>query len=166
MSAKPLLLEGVVDTPPPDDRAWCQERQRLEDENRDLQRALEDSERERVRLERGVQSLRMILSPLHRGLKAIFGEIELAVGSEPETAAPSGNHAAPSSTDPRWQSYKNQFPGVPAAVIDALLMHGSMGMTNLAAFLKRAYGTTKNAAYKLKAAGAVTIDRGNVSLKR
>ena len=137
--------------------------QSLKDEIRQLRHDCEDLIADKERLERTIKNLRSTLNPFHRALGALFGEIELAVGEDnPPTSGPS----ATASTDPRWDHFKRQFPGVPAAMIDTLLIHGEVGMTNLAALMKRAYGTTKNAAYKLSSAGAVTINRGVVALKR
>jgi hypothetical protein len=166
--ARPLQLEGAVleDDPDGSVQEWRREVQRLEDENRSLRRDLEDATRKQKGLERTIENLRRILSPLYRGLRALFGEIELAVGEAPIGSGPAAIVASQGSDDPRWQSFKNTFPGVPASIIDALLIHGEMGFTNLSHLLKRAYGTTKNAAYKLRDAGAVTINGGTVSLKR
>lgn len=167
--ARLLQIEGdVLDLNDDPETAMANRREitRLEDENLSLRRDLEDITAGRDRATRAIRSLQSALGPVYRGLRAIFGDIELAVGEESAASAtaPASGHS--NSADPRWQNFKDQFPGVPAMIIEALLIHGAMGMTNLSALLKRAYGTTKNAAYKLKSAGAVTIDRGNVSLKR
>ena len=153
------LLKPIVE--PDIDSQIHRQYQELKDEIRQLRHDCEDLIADKERLQRSVEHLRKTLSPFHRALRILFGEIEDAIGEE--TSAPSG--AAP-SIDPRWEHFKKQFPGVPAAMIDTLLIHGEVGMTNLANLMKRAYGTTKNAAYKLSAAGAVSIVRGSVSLKR
>lgn len=158
------LLKPIVesDTAASQIHRQCQE---LKDEIRQLRHDCEDLIADKERLQRSIEHLRKTLSPFHRALRILFGEIEDAIGEETlaPTFAPSG---AALSNDPRWEHFKKQFPGVPAAMIDTLLIHGEVGMTNLANLMKRAYGTTKNAAYKLNAAGAVSIVRGSVSLKR
>jgi hypothetical protein len=167
MVPEPLMLEGIAASDGPDSQQSRKEQQRLEDENRSLRRDLDDALRDKERLERSIENLRAILAPLHRGLRSLFGEIELAVGDAPlNGASPAATAAATSPGDPRWQSFKNSFPGVPAEIIDALLIHGDMKMTNLSKFLKRHYETTRKAAYKLRDAGAVTLAGGALGLKR
>jgi hypothetical protein len=169
MTAKPLALEGFIEEPRPDDGLsgeWRRERQRLEDEARSLRREVEDLTADKQRLGRSVENLRRILGPIHNGLRALFGEIELAIGEEmPPFANPS---STPSSDqfDPRWESYKKRFTGVPSKIIDALLIHGEMQITPLAKLIGRHPETTRVAASKLKAAGALQNSAGMWSLKR
>lgn len=168
MAQPPLQLEGIVEA---DDYKSSdpsrREVQRLEDEVRSLRRELEDAERENARLTRSIENLRRILAPLHGGLRALFGEIELAVGEAPTAASGAiGVTDRQPSGDPRWESYKRQFPGVPSEIIDALLIHGDMKITNLSKLIKRHYETTRKAAYKLRDAGAITLAGGSLNLKR
>jgi len=160
------MLETLVE-PDADLQSWRREKQRLEDEVRSLRRELEDAHNDRDRQARSIENLRLILSPLHRGLRALFGEIELAVG-EADTPASSGvaRTASPSDLDPRWQSYKNRFPGAAAQVIDALLIHGDMQQTPLSKLVGIHYETLRKAVAKLRDAGAVSVVGGVVSLKR
>lgn len=144
--AIPLLLEG-----------GC-----LEDETLALRRQLEDAQRENARLLRTVQNLRTILNPLYHGLRAIFGEIELGIGEEMASAG----RRESGDVDPRWESYKSQFPGVPSKIIDALLIHGSMQITHLARLLKIANSTLYHAGDKLNSAGAITRSGGIWSLRK
>lgn len=168
MSAKPLMLEGFAENPKAADEQLHRlrkDKQQLEEEVLGLRRELDDVNRDKDRLERSLRELRQQLSPLHRALRAVFGEIELAVGEEDKIPS-SGTPGVASATDPRWQSYKNQFPGVPAATIDALLTHHQMTLTQLASFLKKHYDTTKGAVAKLIKAGAVVREGGLVRLNR
>jgi hypothetical protein len=157
------LLKPIVEQP--DARDYRRDIQRLEDENRKLRRDLEDAISEKDRLMASVKMLRTILSPLHRGLRAVFGEIELAVGEDVTSPASNGTSAA-SAADPRWDNYKKQFPGPPSEVIDALLIHGDMKLTQLAGLLKRHYNTINDAGTKLVKAGAITRTSGTFSLRR
>lgn len=160
--ANELSLLKVVE---PDTHDYRREIQNLEDENRSLRRNLDDAEANIQRLERTIENLRKTLNPIHRALRALFGEIELAVGEEDNIAVAPG--VGPSmSVDPRWEHFKKQFPGVPATIIDALLIQGTMKMTNLAKLIGSHYETTRKATYKLRDAGAVTLTGGSVSLKR
>ena len=55
---------------------------------------------------------------------------------------------------------------MPAEIIDALLIHGEMRITNLAGLLKRDVRTIYSAEAKLRKAGATTLNGGLLSLKR
>lgn len=161
MATKPLALEGLVSKKSRgDDEEELQElrrrNQQLEAEIRQLRAEIEEARAGGETAQRVIRNLRDQLNPLHRALRAIFGEIELAVDeSEPQrtsmTPGPQSNAA-----DPRWESYKTNFPGVPATIVDALLSHRAMTLTQLAGLLRRDYSTIKTAVLKLTKAGAVT----------
>ena len=55
---------------------------------------------------------------------------------------------------------------MPAEIIDALLIHGEMRITNLAGLLKRDVRTIYRSEDKLRKAGATTLNGGLLSLKR
>jgi hypothetical protein len=177
MATKPLTLKGVIDVGDEDTqgllREWRREKQQLEDEARALRTKLSDVEAERDKLRNCVGILRRQLSPLHHALRAVFGEIELAVGQEEfatpasPTANSSPTSAATPSDDARWQAYRNNFPGVPAAVIDVLLANpAGLNINQIAAFLRRSYDTAKQAVARLKASGAVVRDGSTIRLNR
>jgi hypothetical protein len=167
MSTKPLTLKGVIDVEDENEgllRQWRREKQQLEDEARALRTSLDDMTAERDKLRTSVTALRRQLAPLHQALRAVFGEIELAVGEEDFAPASSGDPASPRSsaaaTDPRWESYKRNFPGVGAEIIDVLLAHGQMKMTHLGKLIKRDYSTVKKWVKALKDAGALIGEPG------
>jgi hypothetical protein len=172
------LLEGeyenVIDM---GEKPGADELRQLRQENRKLDEALRAVRNElgqaiadKENLERSIRALRNQLSPLHRYLKAIFGEIELAVGEEDAARVPSAPGAPQNSQqaadDPRWQSYKNTFPGVGAKIVDALLVHEQMNYPQLAVLLKHSYDTIQGAAAKLLKAGALTKNGKAVRLNR
>jgi hypothetical protein len=169
MSAKPLQLEGMGIAPQGDDPFDAdlrKENARLGAQVLALRREIEDLRRDKERLLRSIENLRSILSPLFRGLRALFGEIEIAAGEE-SAPLPNGlTSPTPGTTDPRWQHFKTSFPGVPAAIIDALLIHEQMPMSHLAKLIGKHYDTVKAAAKKLREAGAATLDGGVLRLKR
>lgn len=160
---KPLALDGVVNINAARDdegmlREWRREKERLEQENRVLRAQLEEVKADRTKLERSIQALRNTLSPLHHALRAVFGEIELAVGSEDVTFSeeqPAQGASASRSVDTRWESYKQSFPGAAARIIDALLSHRELTITQLSVLLKMHYDTANGALRKLTKAGAV-----------
>lgn len=167
---KPLALDGIVDVKAEPSEGmlheWRREKQRLEEEILSLRRELDDARTHHEKLERAMRALRQSLSPLHRALRSVFGEIELAVGEE-EAVASSVAPGPPQSTasPSRWEHVKQQFPGAPAKIIDALLGQGEMTITQLANFTRMHYDTAKTAASKLAKAGALTKDGGICRLR-
>jgi hypothetical protein len=157
------LLRPTVE--PQDSHDYRRDVQRLEDENRSLRRDLEDAVADKEKYARSIRNLQSTLLPFHRAFRVLFGEMDLAVG---EATAGPANPSAPAEqgNDPRWESFKNRFPGVGARIIDALQIHGDMQVTHLATFVKAAKGTVYNAGDKLSAAGAITRAGGIWSLKR
>jgi hypothetical protein len=170
MSAKPLTLKGVIEEEPAPNEGmlheWRREKQRFEEEILSLRRELDDARSHNEQLERSLRALRSQLSPLHRALRAVFGEIELAIGEDDNAQSVPSAPRTPSDADPRWQSYKNSFPGVPSLCIDALLVHKDLSIPQMAALIKRAYSTTKDGLLKLKNAGAVSATAGRYRLNR
>jgi hypothetical protein len=161
MATKPLTLKGIVDTEASDHseevRELRRDNQRLDEALRNVRNELGQAIAEKENLERSIRALRNQLGPLHHALRAVFGEIELAVGEEDlplhnSSPAPS---AQPATNDLRWQSYKQQFPGAASQIIDALLAHDQMTYGQLKALLRRDYNTIKTAAGKLREAGAI-----------
>jgi hypothetical protein len=169
MSVKPLQIDGMVDVESSaDSQTSRRDTQRLEDENRQLRRDLEDALSDKERLERTVRNLQTTLNPIHRAMSILFGEMDLAVGETPVGNAVGAqvSTAQANGNDPRWESYKKQFPGIPTEIIDALLAHPEMTMNQLATLLKHGYRTIWGATDQLKKAGAVIVGKTGVSLKR
>ena len=159
------LLKPIVESERADSHESRREMQRLEDEIRSLRRDLEDVTAEKDRLARTVKNLQTTLNPMYRAFRALFGELELAVGVAPNEV--NAHAAASSSADPRWESFKTQLGPLAAEIIDALLIHNEMTILQLAHLLKHNYKTIAAAALKLRTAGAVTYSpRTPVSLKR
>jgi len=173
MSTKPLLLEGLAGSSHIDSdelvRKLRREKSDIEEQLRVARREIEDLQLEKERIERSVKVLRQQLSPLHRALRAMFGEIELAVGEEdissPASTTTNGQQVSPAD-DARWQSYKNTFPGLRARIIDALLAHREMNIAQLSALLKAAYSSVKDAVADLAKAGAVKKEGGKGGVVR
>jgi hypothetical protein len=141
---------------------WRREKQRLEEELLHVRHELEEARAENEKLKRSIRAIQKPLSGVYQGLRALFGEIEFAVGQEEVENAPRGaaTQQPANQSAPRWESYKQNFPGVPAQIIDALLAHGQMKMTHLAKLIKRDYSTVKGAVRKLKDAGALVGEPG------
>lgn len=159
--AKPLLLDGLVGAAPEASdgmlHEWRREKQHLEEEILSLHHDLDAARSHNEILERSLRALRTQLAPLHRALRAVFGEIELAVGEDSFFSfASNGGGAAPSRTsgnDPRWESWKEKLPGKPAEMIDLLLLHKTMSVKALMTAMRCGKDAIYQAAYKLSQAG-------------
>lgn len=154
-------------------RQLRQENRKLDEALRAVRNELGQAIADKENLERSIRALRNQLAPLHRFLRALFGEIELAVGEEEITIGPRGGAAssqsndAPASTDnARWNAVKEQFPGSPARVIDALLTQGAMATKQISIFARMHYDTAKSSVAKLRGAGAVISEGGINRLNR
>jgi hypothetical protein len=154
---KPLLLDGLVNTPAESDgllQEWRREKQRLEEEILSLRHELDAARSHNEILERSLRALRSQLTPLHRALRAVFGEIELAVGEETfSVASAAATPQQASSADPRWASWKEKLPGKPAEMIDLLLLHKTMSVKALMTAMRCGKDAIYQAAYKLGQAG-------------
>jgi hypothetical protein len=128
----------------------------LRAQNRKLDEALR-LERNRVgQAEHGVKELRKILTPLHRALQAVFGEIE-------EMGLPDGG--SPERSNPKWESWKSKMPGRPAEFIDLLLLHGTMNRNQLMAAAHCGKDVVRVTISKLNVAGLLNKNGGQYSLK-
>jgi hypothetical protein len=137
-------------------------RNRLNDATRKLSETEELLRQERFKMaqiERGVQELRLVLSPLYQALQHVFGEID--------TIGVSGSSS--SDMDPRkaaiWQSWKQKMPGIPAKFIDALLLHGALTQSQLRLHAQCAMGSVAGVVSQLYKAGLINKNGGKISLK-
>jgi hypothetical protein len=156
------MLEGIEE-PSADEgllRKWRKEKQQLEDRVSDLEWQLDAEKHRAARLLAAINALRGYLTPQYRALRILFGEIEAVAGDEADGVTPTASNTQTNTTNPRWQSFKDTFPGVPARIIDALLTHQEMSITQLSALLKAHYNTVADALSRLAKAGAVQRDGG------
>jgi len=152
------LLTGTVDPGDLD---------RLRGENL---RLTEDLKQARAEVEQSFRAvvamafLRRQLEPLHRGLQAIFGEME-AAGVE-------GNSAPGVAVDGViplvWQSWRQKFgETAPASkFIDALLQQGQLSAVQLRVYMKCGGQTVYNTALKLNRLGLLEKNGGKYSLRK
>jgi hypothetical protein len=120
-----------------------------------------------VQVTEGSRDLRRVLLPLYTALQKVFGEID--VMSVPEAAVGGGEPAA-QWLDPRkrqvWEAWKTKLPGIPAKMIDALLVHGSLNQTQLRIHAQCARSSVPNAVMALNRAGLINKSGdGKISLK-
>jgi hypothetical protein len=140
---------------------------RLRTENSTLRQELREAQeeaagcrREATQAIRGVQELRSILSPLYQGLQRVFGEIDaMGVSGEPHPATTVKNSGA-------WESWKQRMPGIPAQIIDLLMIHGELTSEQMRIHV----GTKRkqsiyDATFKLNKAGLLNKNGDRFSLK-
>ncbi len=131
--------------------------------NQQLNEAEENLRQERQKtasIERGVQELRKVLSPLYQALQHVFGEIDtMGVGSAPAAGV-----------DPRksavWEDWKQKLGGKAADAIDALHLHGEMTHTQLRIHMKCGQQTVYDTVHRLNKAGIINKNGGKISLKQ
>jgi chromosome segregation ATPase len=104
-----------------------------------------------------VEELRNSLSPLYRGLQAVFGHIN-AINMTDNGSASTGSAKV-------WESWKQKLGGKKAEAIDVLRMHGAMTQTQLRIQLACATRTITNVVGALKSAGLINKADGKIALK-
>lgn len=162
-----LALEGIIEDQRDPETA------RLEQEVRRLRRELADAtveaQRGREDADRALRALRRQLAPLYSALQAVFGELD-AAGVTDESPSPRASDApdAPAIT-PRvkavWENWKQQLPGYPARIIDALLLHADLNTAQLAIACGCKRQRISEGIVKLNKAGLVNKNAGRFSLK-
>lgn len=172
------LLEGeyenVIDMK---SGASDEELRQLRQENRRLDEALHQVRNElgqaladKENLERSIRALRNQLSPLHRYLRALFGEIELAVGEEEAFSHSSPQPpAAPLSSPVRsvWESWIAKLGGKQGDFIRTLLEHGApMTAVQLKVATHSGSSTVSETVRKLQDLGLLDKNGSMYSLKR
>lgn len=165
------LLEGLVQ---PDDSVLRHDLQdalnevdRLNDEIRRARELNDQQGFELDKLRRIVSNLKQQLNPLHRALRAIFGEIDLAGIEDSPIDRESTTAASPSSGKSSvWESWKQKLPGAKAAIIDALLQHGELSVEQLCVITKISRKQTiYDATNALKKIHLINGNNGRYSLK-
>lgn len=164
--SQPLLSDGeVIDTS--DELDSLRDRiDQLEGELRIARTDLIRSRADAAAATSAIAELRRQLSPLHRALRAVFGEIDLVGGVQDHPV----NSTGPATYDSRklsaWEEWKKKLPGFPSRFIDALLQHGELSVAQLvvAAQCPRKQ-TIYDAASKLQRLGLITNNGGKYALK-
>lgn len=147
------LLVGEVVDPLADDLDRLQ-RLTADQQNQivDLRDALAQVKLERDTLKQATDGLRRLLAPL-------WGELQHI----PQSATVVGTTV--SGSDPRLESAKKRMPGKPAELIDLLLEHGPMTVTNIIAIARWGKNSVYQTVSKLMKAGIVVNNGGRYTLK-
>lgn len=142
------------------------ENQQLQNVIRDLQRELADQKNDVQRSINALKSLQQVLAPLHRSLRAVFGEIEAGgVDANPYGPSPS---AAPSHVpqDAKWQPWIEKWKGTKkAVVIQTLLEHGPLTRTQLRSATESGWSTIDAVTAQLQNLGLITKENEKWTLK-
>jgi hypothetical protein len=158
-------LSGIVEQD--DSLELKQEIRRLESELRAARLEIQKANNEAATAIAAVTALRHQLSPLHRALRAIFGEIDLI--AQPE-AVQSSAGASPVAADSRiaavWTAWKEKLPGLPARFIDAMLTHGEMNAAQLSIAAPCHRANVSKIIYRLNKAGLINKNGDRFSLKQ
>jgi hypothetical protein len=166
--SQPLLEEGELINSGSDDLESL--RDRISQLEQELRQSRADSSKFRMNSETSTSAiveLRRQLGPLHRALRAVFGEIELATGRAGEE--PFSPSAAPTSrvfnNSEVWDHWKQTMPGLPAKFIDSLLKHGPQTATALSISAPCHRANVAGVIHKLNKAGLIRKDGDVFSLK-
>lgn len=110
-------------------------------------------------IEEGVRQLRGLLTPFHRFLGNVFGEMD-AIGVTEGASIPAGRVEATTEVSAKWDTIKKRNAPRIAEAIDILLAHGTMNMSQLAAALHIGRSNCSgNVLPKLRAQGLITGGR-------
>lgn len=148
------LLSGAVDA--------SAAQSKPEDTIRQLREELALERAKRQVLEEGLGSLRSVLTPLYRGLAAVFGELDVLPGAQADVSLSGPNDR----TSAVWDSWKSKLGGYSAKAIDALLLHGSMTQAQLRIHVGCATSSVPNIVMALNKAGLIEKDGKKVRLKQ
>jgi hypothetical protein len=133
--------------------------ERLRRHVRDLEVDLVAERHKNKAIEDGIRDLKRATWPLLNALQQIHGLIApMGIGD------PANENAGPASD--KWTVIKQRYPGRIADAIDALLAHGSMNASQLAAALKMDRSNcSKNLVPKLAQLGLIVRNGRELTLK-
>jgi uncharacterized coiled-coil protein SlyX len=136
--------------------------QRIDDLELELAKQKNDAKRAQLAL----TNLQNILGPLHRAMRAIFGEIDAAV---PDFGFPGQNGPTPSPHGPqdaKWQPWIQKWSGTKkAVVIQTLLEHGPLTRTQLRSATESGWSTIDAITAQLQNLGLITKENEKWTLK-
>lgn len=159
------MLEGKVLQPDEKYDKLLTELQRLRNDLVDRESELIKLRGEHQRLLTAVNYLREQLDPLYIGLRAIFGQIDLVSDGIPSRSSTTASQPLGQSANPKWESWKQKFPGRGAEMISLLLLHEEMSTAQLVAALKCRRQAVYEIAAKLGQAGLVSNNNGRYRLR-
>ena len=143
---------------------------------RKLESSLSDAQSEKRRVEdelskalRALQALQRQLGPLHQALRAIFGEIEIAIGDRPgDVITENIGRPMPARDNAKlkiWENWKQKLGATAAKIITALLEHGELDTQQLATVTMLHRTTIPKGIYQLNKNGLISKNGNRFSLK-
>lgn len=159
-----LALDGQVDNRDEVIEKLRSENRRMSEELRLAKLALETVKSETGAVMEGVNELRNLLTPLYRGLRLTFGEMDALPTSTPTA---NGSHAVSNPKLAIWQKWIDKFgaASLNARFIMALLEHGQMTATQIRVVMQCATNSVFNTATRLKGLGLIEKSGGKYSLR-
>lgn len=148
---------GYIDMGPEEIEKLKREKATLE---QDLAIARLEAKHAKANAEQSVSNLRRQLEPLFMAFKQLFGEMDAIAPN----ASPSAG-ATPSTSNPKWEVWKQRFPGKGSQIIDLLLIQQQMNVRQLCAALKCDPRTLAQYIHKLTKADLIQKNGKDYSLK-
>lgn len=136
----------------------------LKEELREKEEQLEAARSGSVAAVKALKSLRIVLEPIHKALKMVFGELD-AAGIETEGQSESISSSPGTRSNLKWESWRQRLGGRKAEFIDLLLVHGEMSHKQLGAANHCSYQTSVDTIAALNKAGIIHKSGGKFSLK-
>jgi len=144
-------------------------KEKISDLQDELRRVRAELQQERLKSQSALAAmanLRSMLSPFHRLLRGVFGEIEVVLGEETDAGqAPSRTNAAPSAKSEVWESWIRKLGGKQAEFIRALAEHGEMTAIQLKIATHSGTSTVSDTCRKLLTLGLLQKNGAKYSLK-
>jgi hypothetical protein len=162
-----LALDGEVDNRDETIEKLRSENRRLTEELRVSKLALETARSENGAVMEGVKEIRNLLTPLYRGLRLTFGELDAL--PIPNTMSPAVN--GPSIVaNPKlviWQKWIDKFgsDSLNGKMITTLLEHGQMSTDQLRVAMQCSGQSVINAYNRLLKHGLISKSGGKYSLR-
>jgi FtsZ-binding cell division protein ZapB len=165
--AFPMLEGEFADSPPPANDELREENSQLRDELRATRQERDKLKGELASITSSVRAIRDQLTPLHRALRGLFGEIDFV--APPSSSASSIPPHYPVGTAglraEAWETWKRKLGGKQAEFIQAFLDHGEMTQIQLKIATHSGTSTVPLILDKLQKLGLVSKNGGKYSLK-
>lgn len=137
-------------------------REKLDDVKEQLRQSRQETATAKRDAARAMSELRRQLGPLYKALQMVFGELDAAGVDD----APASSGSVNARTTAVWENWKSKLPGRPAAIIDALMLHGEMNSTQLAIAIGIHRNNVPGLIFRLNKAGLIDKNGTKYSLKK
>lgn len=152
-----LLEAGVGEVQSPGDQ-MIEVAGRLSQAIERLAGQLEGLQQRLIKVERDNAILLKLLSPLYKGLRPVFGDIEPSAELSDDSVQPRNAGV--------WVAWKQRLTPNAGKIIDALLTHRELSSTQIAIATGIAGGNVAKYVWELNKAGLINKAGGKISLKQ